>query len=282
MRSYLVGLTLAAALATSCNDETILPAEQPVLPDTLMSQTSAPADSTHQSATGSSEDSTTAPTTSYPDSAFYRSGKFQKMPYRIMLPRNYDPSKQYPLFIFLHGMGERGTDNERQLIFGANLFKSDSISKKYPAIVVFPQCPTGSFWVNNDVQVVLKGLIDDVIRTHGVDQRRIYIAGLSMGAYGTYETVANNPGMFAAAIPISGDGDVNRVSKMSATAWSIYGGGKDEVVPGGLSQKMADALRKAGASVRVKIYPQADHAGSWVNAFKEPDFCSWLFSKKKS
>src|SRR5688572_28905205 len=74
------------------------------------------------------------------------------LPYRLLLPVNYDPSKKYPLVLFLHGAGERGNDNEKQLIYGASLFLQDEVRAKYPAIIVFPQCPESSFWSNVDIR----------------------------------------------------------------------------------------------------------------------------------
>ena len=77
--------------------------------------------------------------------------KTDTLPYRILLPDNYDPENKYPLIIFLHGSGERGNDNEKQLTHGAELFLRDSIRKKYTAIVVFPQCSDNSYWSNVNI-----------------------------------------------------------------------------------------------------------------------------------
>ena len=219
--------------------------------------------------------------TSFPDSAFYQARTFNDMPYQIMFPRNYDPKKAYPVLIFLHGIDERGTDNQKQLKWGASLFKSDSISRKYPSFVVFPQCPPSNFWHDRLVLEKLKTVINHLATTHSIDQKRMYIEGLSMGAYGTYAIVAKYPDLFAAAIAISGDGDVTKAPQMAKVQWKIYGGKKDNIVPGEKSEKMAEALSKSGASVSVKIYPNAGHVETWVYAFREPDHCSWLFSRTK-
>jgi predicted peptidase len=219
--------------------------------------------------------------TSFPDSAFYRPMKFGDMPYQIMFPRKYDSTKSYPLVIFLHGIDERGTDNQKQLKWGASLFQSDSISTRYPSFVIFPQCPTSSYWADSNMMTNLKALIDNLVATKSIDRDRIYLEGLSMGAYGTYAMVANYPDLFAAAIAISGDGDKSKVHQMAKIDWKIYGGKKDTIVPGEKSEQMAEALRGSGANVSLKIYPNANHVSTWVNAFAEPDFCSWVFSKKK-
>jgi predicted peptidase len=212
------------------------------------------------------------------DSAYYQYGKFKQTPYRVMIPKNYDSSKTYPILVFLHGIGERGKDNQKQLTWGASLFQADSIRNKYPAFIVFPQCPESHYWFDQRQTENLKGLIDSIVKRYSIDTRRIYIGGLSMGAYGTYAMVAKNPALFAAAIAISGDGDPGKAPVMKKPRWRIFAGKKDNVVSSSNSVKMAEALRKSGASVSLTLYPDADHMGSWTTAFAEPDFCSWLFA----
>lgn len=211
----------------------------------------------------------------------YQRSKYDNMPYRVMTPAHFDEKKNYPLVIFLHGIDERGTDNEKQLRWGASLFQADSARTRHPAFVIFPQCPTGYLWAEQHPMEKLKALIDDFVAKNNVDRKRIYIVGLSMGAFGTYEMVARNPGMFAAAIAISGDGDLKRIGNMSKTQWKIFAGKKDNVVTSDRSERMANALKNSGAKVSLKVYPEANHVGSWVKAFEEPDFLSWLFSVSK-
>jgi predicted peptidase len=217
----------------------------------------------------------------FSDSAYYQSAKSGGMPYRVMTPSSYDSAKKYPLVIFLHGIDERGTDNEKQLKWGASLFKSENVRNEFPSFVIFPQCPDGYYWAADQPMHALKTLIDSFAAKNNVDKNRIYIVGLSMGAYGTYEMVARNAGLFAAAVAISGDGDINRVKNMAKSDWRIFGGKKDYIVTADKSEKMAHALENSGANVSLKIYPNANHMGSWVNAFAEPDFCSWLYSVSK-
>lgn len=217
----------------------------------------------------------------FSDSAYYQYAKHREMPYRVMVPSGYESTRSYPLVIFLHGIDERGTDNEKQLKWGASLFGSDSVRTEHPSFVIFPQCPSNYYWANDNPMQALKSLIDDFASKNNVDKNRIYIVGISMGAYGTYEMVARNPGMFAAAIAISGDGDLNRSKNMAKTEWQIYAGKKDNIVTFDKSEKMAKGLQDSGAKVSLTVYPNANHMGSWVNAFAEPDFCSWLYSVSK-
>lgn len=245
--------------AAACKEDEILP-EQPV---TIATTETAPHPAKE-------------PVADATDSAVYQHAMFSDMPYRILFPKNYDPAKSYPVFIFLHGIGERGSDNEQQLKWGASLFKADSIRDKYPSIVIFPQCLPDHYWFDSWGIKTLKGLIDSVSEKYKVN--KIDIGGLSMGAYGTYAMVSQYPGFFTGAVAISGDGDTRKAPAMAKTKWRIFAGKLDHIVSSDKSEKMAAALKKSGAAVSLTLYPRADHTGSWVNAFSEPDFVSWIFS----
>lgn len=284
---FIVVIALLSLSHWSCRDE----AEEiiPVTPssvnkDTTASVTAVQEENEEQPATDSVATDTVVNDPVIPVSdldfttSVYQEAKYKEMPYRVMVPSAYDATRKYPLVIFLHGIDERGTDNEKQLRWGASLFQSDSVRRDHPSFVIFPQCPSGYYWANDIPMQSLKGLIDDFASKNNVDRNRIYIVGISMGAYGTYEMVARNPGMFAAAIAISGDGDLRRAQNMAKTEWKIYGGKRDEIVTSDKAEKMAKGLENSGAKVSLKIYPDANHVGSWVNAFEEPDFCSWLYS----
>ena len=225
------------------------------------------------------------------------------LPYRILLPENYDAAKTYPLIVFLHGRGESGNDNEKQLTHGAKLFLQDSIRKKYPAIVVFPQCAATNYWSN--VQAVatgtkngkrsfyfvpdgdatsqmklVMGLVDNIIRRYPVKTKQVYAMGLSMGGMGVYELVRRKPGVFAAAVAICGGAHPATAKQIRKTNWWIFHGAKDDVVLPEYSQQMADALQKAKASVKFTLYPNANH-NSWDAAFAEPQLLQWLFQQRK-
>ncbi len=222
------------------------------------------------------------------------------LPYRLLLPENYDASKKYPLIYFLHGAGERGNDNEKQLVHGAKLFLKDSVRRNFPAIIVFPQCPSNSFWSNVDFKMqdgkrqfffpeareatmamqMAQGLLKKLLKQYKVEKKQVYVGGLSMGGMGTFEIVHRNPKLFAAATPICGGGNTAWASQMKKSKWWIFHGAKDDVVPPYLSQQMADALKANGALIKFTLYPEANH-NSWDAAFSEPDFLPWLFAQKK-
>src|SRR6187200_208453 len=223
------------------------------------------------------------------------------LPYRILYPANYDKTKKYPLLLFLHGAGERGKDNEKQLAHGSKLFITEGNRKNFPAIVVFPQCPAESFWAvmktdqtkqppvrtfdytvePNWPLAAANELVKKISKEEGVDKSRVYISGLSMGVMGTFESVYRYPDMYAAALPICGGGDVNHYDKRVAKVpfW-IFHGAVDAVVNVKLSQEMVEKLKSLKAEVRYSEYPGVNH-DSWKNAFAEPDYLSWMLLHKK-
>lgn len=223
------------------------------------------------------------------------------LPYRLLLPENYDASKKYPLVFFMHGAGERGNDNEKQLVHGSKLFLNEAVRKNYPAIIVFPQCPQKSFWSNVSFEADSNGkrifnfksiaapslgmklanaLLLQVIKKYPVQKKKIYVGGLSMGGMGTFEIAARNPKLFAAAFPICGGGDPATAKKIRKIKWWVFHGAKDDVVPPSFSQTMVDALRKVHANVQFSLYPNANH-NSWDAAFAEPGLLKWLFAQHK-
>lgn len=226
--------------------------------------------------------------------------KGDTLPYRILLPKDFNPAKTYPFLLFLHGAGERGNDNEAQLTHGADLFLTAENREQFPAIIVFPQCAEDGYWSSVDVQReegnytwtypakkqknpsldLVEGLICELKKTYKIDKNRMYIAGLSMGGMGTFEMVWRNPKMFAAAMPICGGANPAIARKLTRPTWWIFHGEEDEVVPVYLSKEMHEALLDVGATTKLTLYAGVKH-DSWTNAFGEEDFLSWLFSKRR-
>jgi len=235
----------------------------------------------------------------YKKFTFYRGG--EALPFRILFPENFDSTKEYPLVVFLHGKGESGNDNEKQLIHGAKLFLDKTNRENFPAIVIFPQCDTNSFWGNvqmitdeqekmefyfteeknasKSMQLLIE-FLDNLKNKYRIKQDQIYVMGLSMGGMGTFELVSRLPKVFAAAVPICGGANTGIVKKLKHTNWWVFHGAKDEVVPYELSENMVNIMKKNKINVRYTLYPNANH-NSWDLAFSEPDLLSWMFSQKK-
>lgn len=223
------------------------------------------------------------------------------LPYRILFPLNYTPTKKFPLVLFLHGRGEQGTDNRQQLVHGSALFLADSNRSRFPAIVVFPQCPKGDYWSNviitedssgkrhfdfqdggpptRSMRAVL-ALLDTLKKRYRLDTRQLYAGGLSMGGAGTLELIARKPKTFAAAFAICGGAHPRQARKIRKTPLWLFHGEKDDIVDPEFSKILDTEIRKGKGDVRLTLYPNANH-NSWDPAFSEPNLLPWLFGHRK-
>lgn len=217
-----------------------------------------------------------------------------KLLYRMLKPAKYDANRKYPLVVFLHGAGERGNDNFAQLKHGMADFASDKIMEAYPAFVIAPQCPTGEKWVDVDwsaakhdmpekaasaTRLTLK-LIDELQKEFSIDRDRLYITGLSMGGYGSWDAIQRHPELFAAAAPICGGGDPKHAAKIKSIPIWAFHGDKDTAVKVERSREMIDAIKAAGGSPKYTEYPGVGH-DSWTATYKNPEVYAWLFAQKR-
>jgi predicted peptidase len=215
--------------------------------------------------------------------------------YRQLYP-DADPLRKYPLVIFLHGSGERGSDNDAQLKWGVTNFATDENMKLHPALVIAPQCPANMAWANflnkenstekhllpsptKPMELVI-ALIQQLKKTMPVDTNRIYITGLSMGGYGTYDAIERYPNLFAAAVPVCGGGDVSKAATIAKIPIWIFHGAEDAAVSPLYSLEMLDALTKAGAHPGFTQYPEVGHF-SWLAAYSDTMMLEWLFRQHK-
>lgn len=215
-----------------------------------------------------------------------------KLSYRLMKPDGYDASKSYPLVLFLHGAGERGTDNAAQMKHGVKDFASDENRKKYPCFVLVPQCPPHpARWADWSAKEGLSkeptgplglvlGAVDEVQKEFKIDADRVYITGLSMGGFGTWDLISRHPEKFAAAIPVCGGGDPKQASRIAKVPVWAFHGDKDNAVKVDRSREMIAALKKAGASPKYTEYAGVGH-DSWTKTYADPAVIEWLFAQKK-
>ncbi|MDC1167795.1 alpha/beta hydrolase-fold protein [Flavobacteriaceae bacterium] len=220
------------------------------------------------------------------------------LPYRVLLPENYSSKKLYPLLVFLHGAGERGTDNEKQLLHGSNLYTSEIFRKNYPAIVVFPQCPKNSYWASVHkssskklekrfkfkktlktfrTQELLELFLYDFEKSYAIDPSKRYLGGLSMGGMGTFELVTRMPNYFAAAFAICGGGNPAWSKTLGKTPFWIFHGDKDNVVSYRFSKRMYRKMKRFNKDTKFTSYKGVNHE-SWNNAFQETQLFPWVFS----
>ena len=214
--------------------------------------------------------------------------------YRYLLPEKYDSSKKYPLLLFLHGSGERGYDNEKQLTHCSMYFADSAIRAAYPCIILAPQCPPGKKWVEVNwkkdshtmpskpsfAMKLLLELITEFKNKFAVDTSRMYVTGLSMGGFGVWDIIARKPEWFAAAVPVCGGGDEKIAKKIKDIPVWAFHGAKDKVVKPIRSRNMIQALKQVGGNPKYTEYPDKQH-GSWKSAYKEEDLFKWIFLQKK-
>lgn len=228
----------------------------------------------------------------------YRDDSGNSLKYRLLKPLNYDSTKKYPLVLFLHGSGERGSDNKSQLKWGVWHFATPEMREKYPAFIVAPQVPENSFWSPIDViydntssytapmpQKPLKpmrltmNLLDQLQKRFPIDPKRLYVTGISMGGFGTFDLIERHPNKFAAAVPISGGGDISKAFFLKNMPIWVFHGLKDKLVNPKFSRHMVSAIRIAGGKPGYTEYPDEGHTGAWVHAYKNSHLYEWLFSK---
>ena len=204
------------------------------------------------------------------------------LPYRYFEPPGYDPQQSYPLILFLHGAGERGNNNQDQLGNSANgamhLLDNENLAVQ-PVFMVAPQCPSGSWWSGTTLRHALSA-IDDIAAQYNIDPDRIYITGLSMGGMGTWSAVSQRPELFAAAVPMSGNGNTSFADSVrSIPFWFFHADGDPTVNVAG-SDHLVAALRDAGARVIYTRYHVAQH-GIWQKAYITPLLFDWLVSQRR-
>jgi predicted peptidase len=225
----------------------------------------------------------------------YTDAKGDTLLYRF-LESDYNPTRKYPLVIFLHGSGESGNDNEAQLKWGVMNFATDQNMKLHPAFVIAPQCPADVDWANfsgeeknatltlmptpSKPMSLLMGLIQEMIKNYPIDTNRIYITGLSMGGFGTFDAIERYPDLFAAAVSVCGGGDTTKAASIKDIPIWIFHGAEDPGVNPILSLTMFEALTNAGARPGYTQYPEVGHF-SWIAAYSDPMMMEWLFRQHR-
>jgi len=208
--------------------------------------------------------------------------KTMELKYLENLPNDYSGKnpKKYPLVIFLHGAGERGIDLNKIKKHGIPMLieKQSKILQKYEFISVSPQCPEEYNW--NYLGETLEIFLKDYIKKTNVDTKRIYLTGLSMGGYGSWNLAFRNPNVFAAVAPICGSaGNGKNYSSIKHIPIWVFHGAKDTIVPLSESTEPVAKLNDLEANIKFTVYPDLEH-DSWTKTYENPNFYKWLFSQK--
>jgi len=202
--------------------------------------------------------------------------------YLLFKPKGYDESdKKWPLMIFLHGAGERGTNLAAVAVHGPPKLVKEG--KDFPFVLISPQCPNRETWQPEAIM----GLVDEALKQYKVDPERVYLTGLSMGGFGSWALAATYPERFAAVAPICGGGNVidvllpNKAAALkSLPVWAFHGA-KDTTVKLEESERMVDAFKRAGnQNVKLTVYPEAGH-DSWTETYNNEELFKWFLEHKQ-
>lgn len=221
-------------------------------------------------------------------------GEFAR--YVVYVPYDYTPDQAWPMIVFLHGAGERGNDGliQTEVGIGTALRRTPG---RFPAIVVFPQCPEDQFW--DSILDVLEGVMAKTREQYHIDPARQYLTGLSMGGYGAWLWGATKADTFAALMPVCGGGAYfvpkahlgakdeavfgtmpERVEKLATVPIWAFHGADDDVVPPAETRMMVERVRQAGGEVKLTIFPKTGH-NSWDQAYGHKKAIRWLFKQSK-
>ncbi len=201
----------------------------------------------------------------------------------LYLPADYgrDAQRQWPLIVFLHGSGERGTDPQRLTSIGLPQILQDR--SDLPFVVVSPQLPPGEEW--NDKGETINALIDAIETQYAIDPQRVYLTGFSLGGFGTWALGLNSPDRFAALVPVAGGWEfgsdavpANICDLASKPIW-VFHGAQDETVKPAQSEVLVEALRACGSDVRYTLLPKATHAAAGVLPYRESELYEWLLQQ---
>jgi len=229
----------------------------------------------------------------------YTGGEYQDEPvrYRLLKPAKIEEGEKYPVILFLHGAGERGDDNRLQLKYLPEWMASPENREKYPCFLIAPQCRKEKRWVDVDWSAkkspgmpkepshpmkVAIGILEHVLENYPVDGNRIYLTGLSMGGYGSWDLAMRRPKLFAAVAPICGGGDPAKAERIADVPVYAYHGDQDKAVPVERTRRMVEALKEAGANPKYKELEGVGH-NSWTAAYQDADgVVPWMFKQRRS
>ena len=226
--------------------------------------------------------------------------------YRLFAPETGANAAQYPLVVFLHGIGERGTDNEAQVTktCGAFVWATDEIQRETPCFIACPQCPSELSWTHEGIPELVMAMVDQLCERYPIDRMRLYLCGLSMGGIGTWNLIAKYPGVFAAAMPICGATTPANAAKVGSTPLWAFHAADDEVVPAagemhsrsdknappiyGSRLAVSEAVRCGARNVKYTEYPAGYISGkygfahaAWLETFDDPEARKWMFAQSR-
>jgi predicted peptidase len=215
--------------------------------------------------------------------------------YRLLRPEVTEPGIRHPVVLFLHGAGERGDDNEAQLKFLPEWMSGAGNRRRHPCLLIAPQCRKDHAWAEIDWKqkrplplaerptadlAAAVAALDAVLAAEPADPARVYLTGLSMGGYGTWDLACRSPERFAAVVPICGGGDAAVAARLVGMPLWCFHGSDDPLVPAALSRSMIAAIVAAGGTPIYSELPGVGH-DSWSPAYRNPAVLDWLFAQRR-
>lgn len=212
------------------------------------------------------------------------------MPYRLFVPDPAARVRPLPLIVYLHGSGGAGRDNLKQIsggnTNGTRVWTRSEVQGRHPAFVVAPQLPDDEQWAAPGIDALapyaafVVELVASLSKEFRIDADRIYLTGQSRGGRGTWDIISKRPDLFAAAVPLCGDGNPSRVIAARLVPIWAFHGARDETIPVTGSRELVAALRAAGSTVKYTEYPDAGH-NVWTVAYMERELPDWLFAQRR-
>jgi predicted peptidase len=222
-------------------------------------------------------------------------GRAIEFGYRLLAPVKIEPDSKYPLVVFLHGAGERGADNVLQLKYLPAWLAAPAVRERHPCFVLAPQCRMDERWVDvswadktsmpraaeptTDLRAVM-AMLEAVLNDEPIDPDRVYLTGISMGGFGTWDLASRMPDRFAALLPICGGGDERTAARIAGIPTWVVHGDADKAVPVERSRSMVKALEAAGGRPKYVEMPGVGH-DTWTPTYHDPAVLDWLFAHRR-
>ena len=224
----------------------------------------------------------------------FTNARGESLNYRLLAPLSVRPGGSYPLVLFMHGAGEIGDDNLRQLEHGVRVFATEPVRAAHRAFVLAPQCPSGDRWVDTEWSLprhtqaeeptralrLVRELLDSAMGELPIDRDRVYLIGLSMGGFAAWEMAARWPELWACVVPICGGGDESRAARMAELPIWAFHGALDALVIPERSRNMIAAIRSSGGRPRYTEYEFVEHF-AWVPALQDGEVIRWMFEQSR-
>ena len=202
--------------------------------------------------------------------------KLGKLTYLVKYPEGFSKDGKYPILIYLHGAGSRGKTTET--LRNNPFFQLTAKLEGFPFVCVVPLCSENTWF---DLFEHLQDLVKEVAKLPYANEKKIYLTGVSMGGYGTWQLAMSIPEYFAAIVPICGGGMYWNTGRLAnVPVWAFHGGVDGCVLPRE-SEKLVEAVNKAGGNAKLTIYPEAGH-DSWTPTYTNPEVFAWLLEHESN